>query len=46
MNWQISDTIKQYEKPGDFNFASVTDEVISIAEKADQHFGPIRSEVE
>ncbi len=28
MNWQIIDTIKQYEKPGDFNFASVTDVIV------------------
>ena len=34
MNKQIIDTIKQYEKPGDFNYASVTDEMIASAENA------------
>ena len=34
MNKQIIDIIKQYEKPGDFNYASITDEMISTAEKA------------
>ncbi len=34
MNKQIIDTIKKYERPGDFNFASVTDEMLSGAENA------------
>ncbi|MBO4679727.1 MAG: SMI1/KNR4 family protein [Lachnospiraceae bacterium] len=34
MNKQIIDTIKQYEKSGDFNYAPVTGEMISSAEMA------------
>ena len=33
MNNQILETIKKYEQPGDFNHATVTDEMISAAEQ-------------
>jgi hypothetical protein len=33
MNTQILDIIKKYEQPGDFNYASVTDEMLENAEK-------------
>lgn len=33
MNKQIEEIIKSYEKAGDFNYASVTDDVILSAEK-------------
>lgn len=32
MNQAIDDIIREYEKPGDFNYATVTDEVIKAAE--------------
>ena len=33
MNYQILETIKKYEQPGDFNHANVTDDMIHMAEK-------------